>query len=202
MRTRRSVSWMKLPRVVFASNIVVRKLAYRVTWWGLLRCLLLWCLLLWGLASQSGCSADTLGSIDAQIKSRAASEPTAELDSFELDGDDIDDALDAELESTESRYVANFPNRKNPFEFLVDVSVIEGPPTGEEGFKIGLIGIFGDAPNQRVLLRVGDRFKRLAAGEKWGPIEVIAIASTSARIKVEGVTENHSLLHRKRNSGS
>lgn len=94
---------------------------------------------------------------------------------------------------------ADIAARKNPFEFGKGV-VFETAQGGAERVEnLKLYGFVGNAP-QKAIIHASGRTKILAAGERWGVIEMLEVKPPEVRIRVDGVTRTWSL--RSKQSGS
>jgi hypothetical protein len=88
---------------------------------------------------------------------------------------------------------ADIAARKNPFEFGKSV-VFETAQAGAERVEnLKLYGFVGNAPSKAIIHASG-RTKILAAGERWGVIEMLEVNPPEVRIRLDGVTRTWSLL--------
>lgn len=86
-----------------------------------------------------------------------------------------------------------FPDRKNPFEFAAGVTFENSGEQIAQEAELKLYGFVGsDFP--KAIIHLGDKTKILAAGEKWGALEVVEVTPPSVRIKSNGVMRVWSIL--------
>lgn len=106
--------------------------------------------------------------------------------------EDTDGAEDAMLED-DSREPAGARQRKNPFEFGSTVAFEKSNAGVERVENLKLYGFVGNTPS-RAIIHASGQTKTMAAGERWGIIEILEVKPPEVRIRLDGVTRTWSLL--------
>jgi hypothetical protein len=88
---------------------------------------------------------------------------------------------------------ADASQRKNPFEFGSGVAFETSKVGAERVENLKLYGFVGNAPS-RAIIHASGQTKILAAGERWGMIELLEVEPPQVRIRLDGVTRTWSLL--------
>ncbi len=103
------------------------------------------------------------------------------------------DSLIEAMPEDDSLEPADASQRKNPFEFGITVAFEKSDAGVERVENLKLYGFVGNAPS-RAIIHASGQTKTLAAGERWGVIEMLEVKPPEVRIRVDGVTRTWSLL--------
>jgi hypothetical protein len=145
------------------------------------------------LAGLGGCSSETLA-LKTDFAHQRPTGDEAEIDGFSPVHFRPPEFSDPEPDQLENTYIPPFPGRKNPFEFGAEFANETRSTEGTtDANAIRLFGFIGDAP-ARVVLNVSGRTTSLAAGERWGVIEITEVEPPNVKIRVNGVIRTWSLL--------
>jgi hypothetical protein len=89
-----------------------------------------------------------------------------------------------------------YPDRKDPFEFALEVD-FDAPKTSDNReLKVVLFGFVGEAP-VKAIVNVDGQTRVMQAGETWGSLEMIEIEPPRVRIRADGVVRSWSLLRQR-----
>lgn len=87
---------------------------------------------------------------------------------------------------------APYPNRKNPFEFGIEVDFDKESGTNKE-LNVKLYGFLG-TESPKAIISINGHTRSMSAGDTQGAVEVLTISPPEVRIRTDGVTRTWSLF--------
>lgn len=140
------------------------------------------------IKAKEGASALHLTSLNDEGNEAASEiEPSNQTDLNASDG------TSADAPKGPAEHAPAYPQRKNPFEFAVEVDVGQQSSTLDASQELKLFGFAGSA-QPKAIIHIGQNTRLMSQGDRWGDLEVLEINPPEVRMRANGVIRTWSLL--------